>query len=372
MPWESRIQSDLFRRVVIAALMMVLLACSTSLALWMTHARSSVELESVQNIGNFRMVLPGGWVQRRSTEQEEPRLLAVFELPGPQRRLLQVLAIDFGEAHSPAASLKAISQRYFPRAGVSPVAAIDHEGLPAVYRHGRTAQVTQRGRLLQMHMAITLTRDGRRHLALYMTGLGNPQREDRNTMLAIAETVVDTNYTLIEEPTVDLPSMRFTIPEGLLAMRRNNSTDRVHMVPTARTVSRADIHGHLLYMTLNTGLVVDNPENDEPAEALPVDELNQLLLTLLTNVYRENNGNPPPPEAWISVQLDDCVMRGLHWPRSPGVDVLRTLWAGSTDGKTMATLDVRASLPIARTSLIATKAVMAGLTPNEITPATKE
>lgn len=370
MAWESRIANEALRRAVIATIMLVLLGGSTALALWMTHTRRpEVYLRTQrQAVGGFSVEIPEEWTRRDVSSQNIRELVAEYQIPGPPGMLLHGLALEYPAPQPASVSLQAVYASYFPRASRSTARLFAADGVIGAYVFGRSEEVIKQGRIRQKHIAAAVTLDGRKHLALYMTGRGDPTLDDLAVVRAIAESARDQRYTAITKSPAAINGLSLALPVELLVMRHNEGGEALYAVPksdgpfaTGRLMALQLQAGDLAEVAAEVGgegKQATEPPNDAAA-------INQLLLTWLANVYQSQHGRAPGSGELVSERVGDAIVHGVVLVAQPNAPVQRTLWASSPDGRYVAIADVYAEPRIARVSHYVAKMVLARLEPTE-------
>ncbi len=369
MPWESRIESEPLRRAVIAAVMLVLLAGSTALALWMTHARRPhVDVaDSTEDLGPFRLSVPRDWIRLDIADQNIPGLLAAYQSPEADRQLLQIFSLDYDTPRPPAHSLSAVAESFFPRGYTRHAQTLGQDGTVWAYAVQQSEEVSRLGRQRRKHFLATVTLDGRRHAAFYMTGLGNPTRRDLGALLTVAESTADTRYRRVGTSAIEFDAMRLEVPDDLFAFHRTDVPEAVDFVPAAegRLASGRLVHLRLRVVPFGTDAPAPPPDEPQTHDAASADTVNRMLLTWLANVYHQRYGSAPPDGALETGEIGGRVVHAVLLPATAGSPVHRMLFASSTDGRTVAVVDVVAEPPAMRPAEAAAKMVMAGLEPAE-------
>ncbi len=317
MPWQSRIENPLTRRVVLAGLLLAVLGASTGLAAWMTVSRRPPVApgEPTHRFGRFEIAVSSTWqMQRRDTEAEAPRW-AEFVERGRTGRSLQIIVIEDERPTAPLAAMQQAKRRLSPSAGwINP--SVEQVGAQTLLIDaGQSVGAAGNRRVAQTHALAVATADGRTYLAIHLRGFGRVSRQDMLALRQIAATAHDTRYTLIEDDHMTLGPLRLLRPRGLTASRIAGRPDAVQVGP-----ERPGRFYRLQLQHLNLSRI-DQAPTGVGVDAAEPPTAEQLAQRALATRYRALNDQPLPAERYrrATVEGRAAHMAVLADARSTGV-----------------------------------------------------
>jgi hypothetical protein len=207
-----------------------------------------------------------------------------------------------------------------------------------------------------------------------MTGRGDPSEYDLGLIGAIAKSALDQRYAPLTKSSEPIGGLTLSVPDELLVMRREAPGESLYAVPRRGGPFET---GRLMVLHLQVGdlsEVASEQTRQEDAAATPAAdprETNQLLLTWLANLYRNQNGRPPSSGELTREKINDTIVHGVMLPGQPNGSMQRTLWAASPDGRHAAIVDVYAENRVARVSHYVAKMVLARLQATESSDAAR-
>ncbi len=228
MPEPSRVQSETVRRFVIGVIMAALLAGSVALAKMMSE-RVQIRTHppmTAMRLGAFALQRPALWRIQPAALAEQPSLgpaAAFVERTGSRRLVIAELRYD--QPVTPDHAFDEFLANQFP----APAKVL----LRQFSRYGATcgvASVIQRDETNSgWQYLATVTLDGRRHVALCLSGPNVAEAADQALISLLAESVIDKRYDTLDvgKPIALGDAGSLTMPKNVPAFRLNEADQPV-------------------------------------------------------------------------------------------------------------------------------------------------
>lgn len=364
----SRIQSEPLRRVILAAIMVVVLIGSTAVAMRLTRVRTHHNYPALrtEDLGVVRIDRPVLWdsapLPERGNAPLEP--LGCWEENGRDHRRLAVYQYHTPRPTTPEAILAACS-KWLGREDA------------LIQTSAAVRSPTMTGRMLEgleyfsdspeeKIFLADLTTDGRFHLVIYLEGEGAVTNHDYHFMKALTESASDQRYQMLED-VFDLRGVQLDLPRGAVALKNtaDKQSESVIIIPGGLSdFYLLELSAERL-SSLNLLLPAGGVEGPQPPAALKAlvsksrdGTADDRLVALLAVKYWKVMGKMPPTGAFRRFRAST----GLDVPlTSPTSVSYRAIWAVRLDDEQAAVMEILASPTGAPTAYLAGQLVLRGM-----------
>jgi len=362
MPWQSRIQSERTRRIVLAAVMLLVLGGSTGLAAWMTDSRRPQVApgEPTHEFGPFSIALGAQWQELRSDESPQPQWAQFLER-GQTGRQLQLIVLANPEPRAPLVAMQQAVKQLSPSTSWVSAEIEQYGNRTLLVYAGQSVGQSGDQRVPQKHALAVVTADGQTYLALLLNGFGRIDKQHVNAMWTIVSSALDTRLTLSDASPITLGSIQMERPSGISVSMETSSRHPVAWISPARPgrfyrlrIAPVDLAQVRESLARSGADNIEQTTND------------QLIQFLLAQINRQlHDGKPLRKEQYRLATVEDRPVHMALLNTGSSTGMHHEAWAVKVGEAGALLIDLRAERSAAKLAQYAAQVMLAGMTLNK-------